>query len=186
MAKTLEIWKPIASYEGYYEVSNLGRIRSVTRTYSKRVRNGGISIRTVKGRVLKPATNCPYLTVCLHGEHGRKTHAVHKLVALAFVPNTDNLPQINHKDEDKRNNRADNLEWCDASYNTTYGTISDRKRLKLNGEGNPHSCLTAEQVKEIRQSSSAGVPYETLAKLFGVSRDTIYQIVTRRRWKCVE
>lgn len=182
----MEIWKPITGYEGYYEVSSHGRVRSVPRLYSKRVRGGILASRLVGGQVLKPSRNGKYLTVSLHGQNGRKTHAVHKLVALEFVPNPDHLPQVNHKDEDKWNNRVDNLEWCTSSYNTTYGTIRERKSIKLSGESNPRSRLTTTDVRMIRERAAHGESYDTLAVEFGVTRDTIYQIVTRRRWSNVE
>lgn len=104
-----EIWKDIVGYEGLYEVSNLGNIRSVNwgkRGYSKNL-------------YLKPH-NKGYLQVELFKNGNRKMFMVHRLVAQAFLENNDNLPLVNHKDENKENNRADNLEWCNNSYNVCY------------------------------------------------------------------
>jgi hypothetical protein len=126
------------------------------------------------------------LTVSLHNDHGRKTCAVHKLVANAFISNPELLPQINHKDENKWNNRVDNLEWCTSSYNTTYGTICERKSAKVSGELNPRSRLKGVDVHNIREQAANGESYAILADKFGVTRDTIYQIVTRRRWANIE
>lgn len=102
-----EIWKDIEGYEGIYEISNLGRVRSF--------KNG-------KVRILKPLTNKRgYLRVQLRKNNSLKTLQIHRLVAQAFLPNPNNLPQVNHKDEDKTNNIVSNLEYCDAKYNNNYG-----------------------------------------------------------------
>lgn len=111
-----EIWKPIG-YDGY-EVSNLGRVKSYK--YDK-----------INGKIMKPYKDTKgYLQIDLQLD-GRKREnrvhlAVHRLVAMAFIPNSDNLPQVNHKDEDKTNNCVDNLEWCTNDYNAHYGTHIER------------------------------------------------------------
>lgn len=103
-----EIYKPIKGYD--YEVSNTGQIRNV---------------RT--GRILKQRlNNRGYCQVCLCKDGVQKMFTVHRLVAKAFIPNPKNLPEVNHKDECKTNNRLDNLEWCTRKYNANYGTITER------------------------------------------------------------
>lgn len=115
-----EIWKPVVGYEGLYEVSNFGRVRSVDH-YVHHYRGG---LKVVRGRILKPSfSGTGYLQVRLGAKSNN--HLVHRLVAEAFIPNPDNLPQVNHKDEDKTNNCVENLEWCSAKYNSNYG---DRTR----------------------------------------------------------
>ena len=111
----VEIWKPIDGYEGKYEVSNFGRVRSYAQDRSRgKIKTGN---RTFKG----------YLSFTLYDDDGRRRHIpVHRLVAKAFIPNPHDLPQVNHKDEDKTNNRVDNLEWCDNEYNCNYGTRNER------------------------------------------------------------
>ena len=119
----IEEWRPIEGYEGLYEVSNTGRVRSLD-MYVK-----GKSYRLHKGKVLSPGKNKNgYLKVNLHYNGKRETITVHRLVAQAFIENPDNLPQVNHKDEDKTNNNVDNLEWCDVKYNLSYGTARIRER----------------------------------------------------------
>ena len=118
-----EIWKAIEGYEGKYEVSNLGRVRSLHR----KVATVHSSMRTIKGKTLVPWTDKDgYLHVNLWCECKMKSHMVHRLVAGAFIPNPDNMPEVNHKDEDKQNNRADNLEWCNTRYNINYGNRSHK------------------------------------------------------------
>lgn len=165
----IERWKPIIGYEGLYSVSNLGRVKSVQ-----------------SDRILKQATNQPYNTVSLNKNGIRKTYAVHKLVSKMFLPNPLGLPIINHKNENKRDNKVDNLEWCTAKYNTTYGTLPQRKSERTKGENNPQSKLTTEDVRRIRDLRSNGMSCSKISEIFGVCSDHIYQIVTKRRWKHIE
>ena len=119
-----EIWKPVKGFEGYYEVSNLGRVRSIDRVVVDTVRN---CERLLKGKVLIQKDNGNgYKNVMFCKEHKIYNKYVHRLIAEAFLPNPDNLPQVNHKDEDKSNNRVDNLEWCTSFYNNEYGTRKKR------------------------------------------------------------
>lgn len=133
-----EIWKSVPGYEGLYEVSNLGRVRSLTIVDSIG--------RTKRGIVLRQKTaKNGYKEVCLHKNGRQKTKKVHRLVAEAFLANNENLPQVNHKDENKGNNLLGNLEWCSAKYNTNYGTGRHRNFmaqhripvLQFNGDVEP-------------------------------------------------
>ena len=121
----IEEWRPIEGYEGLYEVSNTGQVRSFDR-YVK-YSNGRIHLH--KGKVLSPIKDKDgYLQVnlCYNG----KIHQIkiHRLVAQAFLSNPDNLLYVNHKDEVKTNNSVDNLEWCDVKYNNNYGSRKDKAR----------------------------------------------------------
>lgn len=117
----MEEWRDIPGYEGIYQVSNLGRVRSLDRKVHHW--KGGFSL--IKGRILTPnkQNTKGYYRVKLDNKY----RAVHRLVAMAFIPNPDNLPQVNHKDENKLNNNVNNLEWCDNKYNTNYGTSIQRQ-----------------------------------------------------------
>ena len=120
-----EIWRPIEGYEGLYEVSNTGRVRSVDR-YVKTCYG---SYRLYKGKVLSLViTSYGYFVVSLHFNGKQNTIKVHRIVAQAFIPNPDNLPEVNHKDEVKTNNNVDNLEWCDSKYNNSYGSKIERQK----------------------------------------------------------
>lgn len=112
-----EIWKPIEGFEGFYEVSNKGRIRTL-RT------NKIITPKNIKG----------YSGVRLYANGKDHQLYIHRIVAKAFIPNPLNLPEVNHKDENTRNNCVDNLEWCSRKYNANYGTAKQRaleKRMTL-------------------------------------------------------
>lgn len=104
-----EIWKDIEGYEGLYQVSNMGRVKSLKNDI-----------------ILKPYILRGYEKVLLYKNKKRKHFQIHRLVAMAFIPNPDNKPQVNHKDENKTNNCVDNLEWCTGHYNHNYGTINIR------------------------------------------------------------
>jgi len=122
-----EIWKDVVGYEGLYEVSNMGRVKSVKHIVSST--NPKQKWKTINERILKPAPygqplkcgGLRHLGVALHRNNRQRTEKVHRLVAMAFIPNPNNYPIINHKDENPYNNRADNLEWCDHKYNSNYG-----------------------------------------------------------------
>lgn len=112
-----EIWKDIPGYEGYYQISNFGRVKSLTRRFT---RSDGKEV-TFKERLLKPGINQTGYKYVNLSKGGRAYCArVHRLVAQSFVPNPKRFPCINHKDENKLNNNSDNLEWCSFQYNLTY------------------------------------------------------------------
>ena len=117
----IEEWRPVVGYEGLYEVSNTGQVRSLDRYDSMN--------RFLRGRILRLFTDgLGYLRAQLYSNSKRKSFLVHRLVAQAFILNPDNLPQVNHRDENPSNDNVDNLEWCDGKYNVNYGTRIDRIR----------------------------------------------------------
>lgn len=122
----MEIWKDISGYEGLYQVSNLGRVKSL-----ERIDNNN---HPVKEKIIKPyKTIGGYMQVCLW-KNGKVKHLqIHRLVAQAFIPNPYNLPECNHKDENPLNNCVENLEWCDHKYNINYGTRTEKASEKMKG-----------------------------------------------------
>lgn len=118
-----QIWREIPGYEGLYQVSNTGRVRSLNY-------NG-----TRKTKVLKQITDkLGYKRVNLFKNNKKKNYLVHRLVALAFIPNPNNYPIINHKDENPSNNYYKNLEWCTYEYNNNYGTKKQKISESMKGK----------------------------------------------------
>lgn len=125
-----EIWKDIRGFEGRYQVSNIGRVRSLDKTWlTYNWKRQGLMECKRKGKLLKPLNRSDgYYGVWLRDGLKKECRSIHRIVAETFIPNPCNLPQINHRDENKSNNRVDNLEWCTAKYNSNYGTRKDRIR----------------------------------------------------------
>ena len=132
-----EMWKDIEGYEGLYQVSNTGQAKSLN------YKGSG------EAKLLKQSTNkqgYKRITLCKNGK--TKRYSVHRLVALAFIPNPDNLPIINHKDENPSNNNVNNLEWCTYKYNINYGTARKRAGEKMRGK-----TLSEEHKKKISKNN---------------------------------
>ena len=126
-----EIWKPIKGYEGLYEVSNFGRIKSLKRLVKSHNKWGECYI-IINEKILKTSDNkLGYLFVKLFKNNKAKTYYIHRLVAEHFIPNPNNYKEVNHKDECKTNNVVTNLEWCDRKYNVNYGNRTKRVTEKL-------------------------------------------------------
>ena len=124
-----ELWKDVKDYEGLYQVSTFGRVRSLDKYIDAEIRNVDKVLK--RGKILKPVCGKDgYLRVHLFKEGKRTNFLVHRLVAKTFIPNPDNLPLVNHKDEDKTNNYPYNLEWCTVKYNINYGTHTKRSAEK--------------------------------------------------------
>lgn len=149
-----EIWKDIKGFEGLYQVSSFGNVRSLERTLN----NGN----QWKGRLLKQELNHGYKRVLLC-KNGKKQHfRVHKLVAMVFVPNPNNYTIVNHIDEDKTHNYYTNLEWCTAKYNSNYGNCKYKIAKKLS--------------KPVLQFTTNGVLVGRYSSLSDVGRKTGYGI----------
>lgn len=152
--KEIEIWKSL-NFMGYpdYEISTLGRVKSLERTI---IRKNGRK-NTYPERILKPSKNkFGYLVVGLHKDGKLKNFTVHRLVCLAFLENPNNLPQINHKDENKENNHVDNLEFCTAKHNTNYGTRNERasKNISKVMKGKKHSEETKQKISDSKKGEN--------------------------------
>lgn len=115
-----EVWKPIKDYEGLYEVSNLGNVRRILFINNIVTKN---KIKLVKQQIDKHG----YCRVHLSKKNNRKNKQVHRLVAQAFIPNPNNYKEVNHRDENPKNNCVDNLEWCNHLYNMNYGNIKEKQ-----------------------------------------------------------
>lgn len=136
---TIEIWKAIKGYEGYYEVSNLGRIKSVERVVISTSKYGKQYNKHVKEKMLNPRkTGKDYLKVDLSKNGITEPKLMHQLVAEAFVPNTHGYTVVHHKNHDQKDNRAENLEWIDGGEHTAMHSAERAKRVdqldKITGE----------------------------------------------------
>ena len=116
----MEEWRDVKGYEGLYQVSNKGRVKSLNRIDSRG--------NKVNEKILRPGKRNNYLFVNLYKNGKRKLYDIHRLVAQAFLPNPDNLPVVNHKDENKLNNNVENLEWCTQAYNVNYSHNNCKSR----------------------------------------------------------
>ena len=142
-----EEWKDIPNWEGKHQISNYGRVK--TFNY---MRTGKTFIR--EGTLVKSKG---YMKISLKDKHRKEQYYVHRLVAELFIPNPNNYPQVNHKDEDKTNNCVSNLEYCDARYNSNYGTRNERISKAQTGEkhwnyGKHSSEQTKNKMRESHKS----------------------------------
>lgn len=153
-----EVWKDVVGYEGRYQVSNLGRVKSLPR-----YKTNGCMRKLLLDKY-------GYRVVRLTINKVGKTIKVHRLVAEAFLPNEFQLRDVNHKNEIKTDNRVENLEWCDRSYNTNYGTANSRRRKSST------NCLSmSKPVIQMRLDGSTVQKYPSLNE---VSRRTGYSIAS--------
>lgn len=175
--ENIEIWKDIENYEGKYQVSNLGRIKSLERDAFNQ--NGTVN-HHIEEKILVPiVNNGGYLYVNLYKNGKMKNMLVHRLVAMAFIPNPENKPQVNHLDEVKTNNVVENLEWCSAQENANYGTrtarvVQNNKYPKLGDSPIAKSVFCEELNKTFDCITSAG-------KELGVNSVSISQVCKGKR-----
>ena len=155
----MEEWRDIKGYEGLYQVSNLGRVKSFNYKGHKGYEG-----------ILKPKLDSRgYDMVGLYRNNKRSFFNIHRLVAQAFIPNPNNLPQVNHKDENKVNNCVSNLEWCTNEYNQNYGTRNKRIGKSL---GKKTLCITTD---EVFNSAAEG------GRKYGVHRQSIIDCCNNKR-----
>ena len=171
----VEEWREIPGYEGKYYVSSFGNVKVIYKWIK------------VNEKILSPMLNKDgYYQVNLSLRKKVRHHRIHRLVAEAFVENPNCYPMVNHKDENKLNNRADNLEWCDQAYNIRYGTRTKRCFETKRKNNSFRRALTKEDANEIRRTC---IPYDyefgikQTAKKYGVSSTTITNIVHNKIWK---
>jgi hypothetical protein len=144
-----EVWTDIKGYEGLYQVSNFGRVKSFPRNGARSNQPQIMAqVKTAKG----------YMVVCLSKDGKKHSFRTHRLVAETFIPNYANSSQVNHKDENKQNNRVDNLEWCDCSYNNCYNNRMKKIALKI---GKKVRCLETNVVyNSVSEAArSTGISY---------------------------
>lgn len=177
-----EYYVDIEGFEGYYQVSNYGSVRSLDRVIKEKTGK----TRTIKGLVLKPRINRRgYQNVDLKKQGKRKTVSAHKLVAQAFLSNPDNKPTVNHLNGIKTDNNVNNLEWATHSENLSHAhNIRLRKSPVDILSKNYHRKLNSQQVLVIKHLLKIGkLTHKEIAKIFNVGRSTISEINSGRKWK---
>lgn len=178
-----EIWKDIPEYEGMYQISNFGRVKSLGRPYTNRLGH----TRTLKERYMTLVPNTSgYLEFACCNNNVYKRFRVHRLVAMTFIPNPENKPQVNHIDGDKTNNRVDNLEWNTASENIQHAFDTGLMK-QYTGEKNPASKLTKDDVITIKRLlNEKNMLQKEIAELFNVEPSLISMIKYKKIWKHVD
>ena len=170
----MEIWKDIPGFEGLYQASNEGRIRSLTRQVYNYIKPGRILKSNIK--------NSGYLYLSISNGNNKFKHAnVHRLVALAFIPNPDSKPQVNHKDGNRLNNNVDNLEWCTAKENINHSL--DSRRYKIGLQKKKETRERSFDLKVFKYKDEVVNLYdshntvETIASMVGIGRDFVTRIL---------
>ena len=154
-----EIWVDVKGYEGLYQISNIGRVKSYH--YDK------------NGKILKLQINEDgYYKVTLNKNKNKKTYSVHRLVAIHFIDNPNNYSEINHKDENKQNNNFENLEWCSRKYNVNYGTGRKRQREKMIGKK-----FSEEHKKKLSKSKNNGNKHPQAKKIKCITTGEIFSYI---------
>jgi hypothetical protein len=162
----MEIWKDIEGYEGLYKVSNTGKVLGVKR----------------EKELTQHENHRGYLKVSLQKDGKRKNELVHRLVAKAFLENTEELPQVNHKDGTKTNNHVENLEWSSQSENMKHA-VEKGLLVRPKGESCYNAKLTNEDAQAIRERyAEGGTSHRKLAKEFGVSAGVVHNILSGRSY----
>ena len=166
-----EIWKDINSYEGFYQISNLGNVKSL-----QRMAKNKDGQRIVKERILSPTkAGNGYLTVMLYSKKIPERKIIHRLIALNFIPNPNNKPQVNHINGIRTDNRIDNLEWCTAKENINHA-------FKI-GLMKGQTKLNEIEVMQIRELYSTETQTQSeIAVMFKTTRTNIGRIVRQETW----
>lgn len=171
-----EVWKDILEYEGYYQVSNTGKIKRLA------------GKRCLNSRILKPGKNKGNYSFVILCKNCKKTSMyIHRLVALSFIPNIENKKEINHIDCNKSNNIVSNLEWCTHKENSKHSfdnglnTVVRRKDV-IENRTKVLRKLSDLTVKEIKKLSETGLNYSEISKKLSVRHSTVWFIINKKNY----
>lgn len=180
-----ELWKPVPCdlFAQHYEVSDRGRVRSLDRVICE---NRTERRRFHAGRLLTPKRSGNYFGVTLFIPLYRRRFYIHRLVASAFIPNPHNKPHVNHKNRDRSDNSASNLEWVTPAENTAHAyRTGGWPTNPRQGTSHYAAKLSEATVKALRETWSPGDPIRELCKAYGVSHRALYQMLRGATWKHV-
>lgn len=178
----MEIWKPVVGYEGIYEVSSEGRVKSLSR---KKYCGHPGAVQITKEKICGMSKDrLGYIKINLSKDNKRKKVSLHRIVALAFVENPKCKKEVNHIDGNKENNLPENLEWSTRSENMLHAFNENLKKAKK-GESNITSKLKEKEVLEIRALRKEGVKLIDIAKIYNVTIANVSSIVNFKTWKDV-
>lgn len=180
MKQINEEWVDIPGYEGHYQISNFGNARSLNRYIST-----PRGVRLIKGVPLKLTVRNGYYAICVHRGESQKTMSIHRVVALLFVPNPENKPQVNHKDANKLNNHISNLEWATPQENTQHASAHNLLNTARGTQKRNH-LLNEELVREIKTLLAQGLKSGKVAKKVNVLPRMVYAVKTLRTWAWVK
>lgn len=175
-----EEWKDVGGYEGSYQVSNLGRVRSLDRLVNH---PNGKRKKKHKGKVLSnnSINSSGYVIYRFMVDGNSRYFSGHRLVAEAFIPNKHNLPQVNHIDGNPSNNNVNNLEWCDASHNTKHAYKLNLAKPRI-AEDNELCKVTESDIEEIINLCNKGeIKQYKIAEMFNISQSLVSMIKHKKR-----
>jgi hypothetical protein len=179
-----ELWKTIGGYEGLYEASNMGRVRSLDRVNSRDV--VGLESYISKGKILSPRSQRQgYKLVALFKGGKREDKLIHRIVGEAFLDNKDNKKTINHKNGIKADNRIENLEWVSQKENNRHAWKNGYLQPKI-GQNNPAAKLSTRDVVKIKIGLLCGISSGELSNMYGVHKATIKSIRSGRNWSSIK
>lgn len=174
-----EIWKDVIGYEGFYKISNIGNYKSLDREVT---RKDGFIVK-IKGRskLFISTDKLGYKRAGLSIKNHKVHHSLHRLVAKHFIPNPNDLEEVNHKDGDKANNYAGNLEWISRSGNIKHSYDSNLRQGRK-GEKHHNATFKDNTIRELRKDRLLGMTYSQIGLKYNTTKATAFDICKRRSW----
>lgn len=179
-----EIWKDIEGFEGMYQISSNGRVKSLPRTTWFTNKNGESKFISVRGRIMKPHKQ-KYLKAYLNLNGNTNMISVHRLVAMSFIPNPENKPQVNHVDGDKFNNNVNNLEWVTLSENRRHAFDTGLQSPKR-GVKSHLATHTESDVINVLNAWNSGMKKINISRMYNVSISFVDRVVDGKSWRHIK